>query len=321
MAHEIETDANGEGSAFYVGEPAWHGLGKVLPRDQDLTIPDAIVAAGLDWEVTTAPLVLKDDHEVGVPAFATRRTTDGSILGVVGPGYVPLQNIEAFKWFSPFLDSGLVKLEAAGSLRGGKRIWVLGKIQGQDAEVVAGDPIGGYVLLSNSHDGTMAIRSGFTRVRVVCQNTLSAAHREGTLLRIRHTSGATLDLEKVREIMDVAAHKFNLDIEVYQSLARRNITADDLDEYVRAVFDLPSAEDQKQKVNRTLDNVVNLFEQGRGAQLKGVRGTVWGAYNAVSEYVTHERGRDQNVRVDSTWFGDGQRTIEKALDIGLKLAA
>ena len=128
-------------------------------------------------------------------------------------------------------------------------------------------------------------------------------------------------LEKVREIMDVAAHKFNLDIEVYQSLARRNITADDLDEYVRAVFDLPSAEDQKQKVNRTLDNVVNLFEQGRGAQLKGVRGTVWGAYNAVSEYVTHERGRDQNVRVDSTWFGDGQRTIEKALDIGLKLAA
>lgn len=327
MAHEIEV-VDGKAHAFFVGEPAWHKLGKVFPEGTILAIDEAIKAAGLDWTVRLQPLHMKyDGEEMPVPGYATVRDSDKSVLGVVGPTYNPLQNIDAFKWFQPFLDAKTAALEAAGSLRNGKRVWVLAKISRDPIEIVKGDEIRKYLLLSNGHDGSLAIRGGFTNIRAVCANTIAQAHSSAAsrLLRVRHTKNAAKTLDEVREIMDLADREFSANAEQFKALARKGVSTEDLKKYVRKVFEPkviltePTPEDTSEDKNeRLLAKIIPLFEKGRGNDLPGVRGTMWGAYNAVNEYLNYERGNEAN-RLDSLWFGDSARLNQRALQTAMQM--
>ena len=100
------------------------------------------------------------------------REKEAVALGLVSNRYVPLQNIEAFSFFEPFIHNGWAQFHTAGALGNGERVWVLAKLDGQ---IVIGkdDAIDRYLLLSNKHDGTGAVSIRFTPIRVVCQNTLN----------------------------------------------------------------------------------------------------------------------------------------------------
>jgi phage/plasmid-like protein (TIGR03299 family) len=329
MAHEIETNLNGTANAFFVGEPAWHRLGKVFPEGTELTIPDAIVAAGLDWKVRLQPLHMSyDGEDLPVPGYATVRETDRSVLGVVGPTYKPLQNADAFNWFQPFLDMGAASLEAAGSLRQGRRVWVLAKIKGLEADVVPGDPVLSYILLSNGHDGTMAIRAGMTNTRVVCANTLAMAHKDAgsKLFRIRHTAKSTEALAVIQETMGHLTGEFNATIEQYRALSRCGVVKADIEKFVRRVFNPKVIEgganaEETDSCERLMPKIIRLFEEGAGNNLPGVRGTAWGLYNAATDFLTHERGSSEDNRLNSLWFGDSLRVNARALQTALLMAA
>ena len=185
---------------MFVGATPWHGEGTKL--DENPSISEAIVAAGLDWEVGTKSLFTAEGTEVN--AKATFRKTDNRVLGVVGPRYTPLQNQDAFDWFQPFLDAQECQLHTAGSLSEGEKVWVLAQLNRDNCEIVKGDEVSKFILLSNSHDGSTSIRVGYTPIRVVCVNTLAAAHnsKDSQLIRIRHTRSSKTNLDNVRDIMD-----------------------------------------------------------------------------------------------------------------------
>lgn len=253
---------------------------------------------------------------------ATYRVTDGSILGVVGPNYTPLQNIEAFQWFQPFLDAEECRFETAGSLKGGQRVWVLAKIQRNDMEVAKGDYVTKYILLSNSHDGSTAVRLGFTPIRVVCWNTLSMAHsnQASQLIRIRHCSGVKDQMENVREIMNLANQQFEATAEQYRLLANRNINAADLHKYVKLVLNVKEEDDQiKTRTRNIMERVFELFETGKGSEFG--KDTYWNAYNAVTEYLNYERGRTDDSRLTSLWYGDSFNMNQRALTTALEMVA
>jgi phage/plasmid-like protein (TIGR03299 family) len=323
MSHALEI-VNGQASMMYVGATPWHGLGQKL--NENPSIKEAIEAAGLNWKVETQNLFLADGTQA--PSKAVVREGKNDILGVVGPGYTPLQNIEAFEFFQDFLDSNQASLHTAGSLRDGKRIWVLAKINKSNMEIVKGDEIEKYVLLSNSHDGTMSVRAGFTPIRVVCANTLGMAHAKrggSNLIRLKHTKNLKQNLENVAEIMNLANQQFEATAEQYRALASSDINQSDLEKYVKLVFVGPGYEKMEQAGKKpardVLPKVVELFENGRGAQLPGVRGTYWAAYNAVNEYLGYAKGNDQQARLDKYWFGDSATTNQKALDLALELVS
>src|SRR5262245_54850777 len=165
MPHEVETMA-------YAGQMPWHGLGTALEQDDLFDWPNAVVKAGLNWEAELVPLVAADTR-AKVEHQAVRRKTDGKVLGVVGPKYTVLQNEDAFKWFEPFLEAKEAALHTAGSLRNGSRIWVLAKLSRDPLVIAQGDEVEKYLLLSHSHDGSLAVRVGFSPIRVVCANTLA----------------------------------------------------------------------------------------------------------------------------------------------------
>jgi phage/plasmid-like protein (TIGR03299 family) len=309
MAHLVE-------SLMYVGEAPWHKLGKgfIVPP----TLEEAIIAAGLNWKVGTKPLFTAQNEKV--EAMATFRESDQKILGVVGPKYTPLQNDEAFKFFTPFIDGKEATIECAGSLHGGRKVFILAKINRDPLKIVGDDTVEKYILLSNSHDGTLAVRAGFTPIRVVCNNTLQLAHSEGTsqLLRIRHTKSVVENLEKVQEIMNIANASFEATAEQYRLLAQTDIDQKTLAKYVKIVFAQKIAEEgDAESKSRVSEAVTKLFETGRGMDLPGVRGTYWAAYNAVTEYIQYERGNNEATRLDQTWFGAGAQLNKKALQTAI----
>jgi phage/plasmid-like protein (TIGR03299 family) len=311
MSHEIEVK-DGKASHFYVGQTPWHSLGTKL--DAPPTTKEGMIAAGLDWTVGLKPLFTGEGEQV--THRATFRETDGKILGVVGPAYNPLQNSDAFGFFDEFLDAKEATLETAGSLRGGARIWVLAKINRAPSVIVKGDEVQKYVLLSNSHDGTLATRVGFTPIRVVCNNTLSMAHNNGAskLLRVRHAKKNVQALEAVREAMNLADASFEATADVYRALAAKPFCTADLQKFVKIVF--PNARQKKEIAKpdyvvgegSAIDSILNAQGDSRtfGSSINEVlaetaRDSSSRAYEAIADLFENGQGNKLPGVAGTAW--------------------
>ena len=313
MAHAVE-------SMFYVGETPWHGLGTKVDESVASSIPLAIKAAGLDWRVEKLPVFTSDGQEVP-GSFCIRRDTDKKIVGCsVGNQYAALQNIDSFRWFEPFLETGQVKFETGGSLREGSVVWVLARIA-DNLQVTYGDEIAKYILLAHSHDGTLKVQGSGTPIRVVCQNTLRQSQKDKRtrfFINARHTKGLSLKLDEARQQLAKANHLFLLQLEQYQFLASKEITPVKQEEYFRKALDIdtPMEEKLETKSRNRVERLVELAETGMGATLKGAKGTWWGAFNGLTQYQTWEAGNNQENRLKNLWFSESN-----ALDLALEMAS
>jgi phage/plasmid-like protein (TIGR03299 family) len=228
-------------SMMYVKEVPWHRLGKRL--ENPATAAKAIEAAGLGWEVQLQPIYTGADRTVKVKdRFAVCRNdrldqADGGQLGIVGRDYTPLQNREAFTFLDPLVGENAAIYHTAGSLRQGRRVWLLAKLPGE-IRIVGDDIAQKFLLLSNSHDGGSAVRIGLTPIRVVCQNTLNLALRGMAGMAIRHESNVAQRVKQAHELLGLVNESFNQAGEMMQRMARTAVTAKRLGEYFEAV--LPS---------------------------------------------------------------------------------
>lgn len=317
MAHEFE-------SGMFVKEAAWHGLGVVL--DSPPTSEEAITQAGLNWFVKKESMYL-ENGDIIPDNYAIVRDSDNKVLGVVGNRYYPLQNKEAFDFFDPIVKDGVAKYESAGSLMGGKRIWVLAKLNGE-LEVGKNDVINKYVLLSNSHDGTSNVQTKITPVRVVCMNTLTAALRTKAIhqedeVKVRHTKSLTDKLKEGARILKTINDSYDNLYKIWKKMTEVKMPTVDVIEYFGTVFPAPKNSKNPYKTERIRTELHMLSaESSLGATLDSSAGTLWGAYNAVTAYIDHIR----SIRKDSTdekhlenvWFGSRYKTKNLALQVAIK---
>lgn len=313
MSHEIE-------SMFFKGETPWHGLGTEVHGV--LTSLEAIEKAGLDWKVNLVPLYTAED-ELVAERRAVQRDSDRRILGTVGTGYHALQNKDAFGFFDSFVNVKEATYETAGSLAGGRKVWVLAKLNRAPIEVVNGDVVQKFLLLSNSHDGTTSVKVGFTPIRVVCANTLAMAHgAQSQLLRVRHTARVKESVDQIIDIVNSADAQFEATAEKYKRLSRKGVNEADLKKYVKEVFyprmlKEDMSDRMVMRMERIEKSILRLFEVGRGAEITGVRGTAWGAYNAVNEFLTYEKPGEQDAKLDSLWFGHTANVNQRAFEMAM----
>ncbi len=315
MAHQIEGN-----KAFFTGQPAWHGLGTVL------TEAPTIEAA---WKLAYPHNLIKlpvqavcEGETLPIEGHSAIVRDDGKFIGMVGSRYELIQPYESFDFFRPWLESGMIELEAGGSLNDGARMWALGKIKGGEADVAKGDSIKAYVLAATSFDGSMSHVIGDTRTRVVCNNTLAQAMRDdnASMHKLRHTSSLRGAIDAVKMSIEIKLNEFRASVEAYKVLARKPMTAQKMVDYVTQVI-VPEDQDVKDlstKMQTKVLRVVDLLESQRGLELvPAIRGTAWQAYNAVSEYLTHEACRNEDTRLNSQWFGENARLNERALTMAL----
>lgn len=314
MAHEVETMA-------YAGELPWHGLGFNISAGS--TVEEWQGAAGLQWTVSKRPvLYAHGDAEAGktfVPfkdRFVLARDTDGKPFSVVSNRYKPVQPKEILEFFRDLVDMHGMTIETAGSLRGGQRVWALAKT-GDVHKVLGVDKVDGYLLLATSYDLTFSTLAQFTSVRVVCANTLaqSLGGQFSGRVSIPHFRG--FDADSVKNEMGIGKAQWSAFTAALDTLAKMKLDVAKATEVMQSVFKVdPVVVSAENAVNiQHVSNVIDLFS-GRaiGADVAGQTG--WGLLNATTEYIDkHKRARNQDTRLNSSWFGDGAQYKQHTMDL------
>jgi len=322
MAHRIYID-DGKAAMMYVGQEPWHGLGTKL--EHPATAEEAIKAAHLDWTVKKIPLYAWgegvaypiDDKFTVVPVHLWGQEKCPT-FGIVGRDYTPMQNHEAFQFFDPIVGEGAAIYHTAGALDEGRRIWLLAKLP-SDIEVAAGDITHKYLLLSNSHDGTGSVQIKFTPTRVVCHNTLTMALQEGeSAIRVPHTRDINERLKAARENLHLINTKYE-EIERVMTDMARVMMEGRLANYLKLVFpDPPSSKDRREfeRMEEQRRRAAVLFTKGKGNDLKGVAGSLWAAYNGITEMIDHGRNRrTPEQHLEHIWFGGGCNVKIRAYEV------
>jgi hypothetical protein len=298
MAHNLAL-TNGNTAMMYAGEVPWHQLGTKL--DEPATARQAIEAAGLNFQVELKALATTEGTMVPQRKGVVRGDTN-EVLGVVGNSYVPVQNYQAFGFLDAVVAEGGLRYHTAGALGKGERIWMLAKLPTQIHVRNSDDAVDKFLLLSNTHDGTTALRVYFTPIRVVCQNTLNLAETRGV--------GQGISIMQAK-------------IEI---LAQHSPSAEQLQSYFESLYPDP-ADANSSRVRKVRENLTRLFETGIGLDMPEIKGTTWAAYNAVTEWVDHHRPtRSTNAhdrashRLNSSWFGSGAKIKARAWNLACDMA-
>jgi phage/plasmid-like protein (TIGR03299 family) len=300
MSHGL-TEAD---SMFSVREVPWHGKGAVLER-APRSVTEAIELAGLDWRVEKKPITLagepgdspwKQRDPIG-GFYATVRQDTGEPLGIVGERYRVAQNREAFQFIDQLLGSA-VNFETAGSLHGGRKVWVLATLP--EHIEVGGDAVRPFVLLMNSHDGSTAVIAATTPIRVVCQNTLNwglkAAQQK---FSIRHTEALAQRVLEARRVLDLSIDYYRQFKVLGDRLASERCSEYQLrrvldDLYPSGTEDVASSRTRRSR-EATKNAVVELFLHGD--TVGNSPRSKWVAVNAIVEQTDwHRRLREGTDR-------------------------
>lgn len=260
----------------------WHGLG--TPVATAMTSGEALELAGLDWKVEPRPIY--NSKGVEIPNYkANTRTSDDSVLGIVSDRYTIVQNIDAFE-FTDTLIGGDVRYDTAGSLKNGKKIWLLAKIPEIN---ILEDKIDPYICFTNTHDGSGAVRVAVTPVRVVCENTLNFALQSASRSwSTKHMGDVKSKLEEARKTLELTErYLYNLN-EAALNLYSKHISPYALEKLYNELFPLDS-DDTLRKQNTSIamreefDRCYNVSDIGN------FRGTGWGFLMAATDFADHSR--------------------------------
>ena len=282
---------------FSAVETPWHRLGTVT--DDVLTAQDALVTAGLDWSVKLEPIYFQTQQETIkniASKFAVVRQTDESCYGVVGNRYTPVQNLDAFNFMDTLVDSGDAKYETAGSLNGGATIFIQMRLN--TILPIDNDEVLPYMLLTNSHDGSGALKVLMTPVRVVCSNTLRWALSKPTKnsISLRHTKSITGKIDEARNILGLTELFYDSFSQEVNNIIDTEVTNTVFTELIDKVFPMPELKEDDTTSVRQYNNTLSIREKivdNYNKEKNNGNDNGWGllnAYNSYELWQKHVRG-------------------------------
>jgi phage/plasmid-like protein (TIGR03299 family) len=324
--------SNSDHAMFSVKETPWHKLGNTL--DEYVNSDEARKAAKLDWLVHKLPSEYKNpitgEYIVDKSKFDLICGANGKRLGIVSDSYQVFQNREAFDFMDALVntDDRTAMYETAGALGDGEIIWMMIRLNMVDT-IGKDDAILPYLVLTNNHAGKGSLQAFFTPIRVVCQNTLSWAMSQAqNTVSIRHMGNLDQKVQEAQEVLGLAV-KANEDFTINaERLTQIEVKSEQIaEDYIVDLF-FPNREDEEEKMStratNIVTNVMDLYEgRGMGADMETAKGTAWGLYNAVTQYLDYETPSSQKTplkSLKSNLVGRGANIKRNAFDQALELA-
>jgi len=299
MGHQVYR-TNGKDSMAWTLQKPWHGLGQEV--DPNATVDEWAKAAQLEWEVLrsnityTIPKGGFRDSDIALP-YSDRqvlyRSDNYAPLHTVSAKYKIVQPLDVLGFYRELVTFLGYKIETAGSLDMGRRVWALAKT-GQDIDM-DGDKVEGYLLLATAYDASFSTTAQFTSVRVVCNNTLGAALEMGNQRMVRIPHYCDFNHTKVKADLGILA-------EVQEGFADKcwrlaSLKLDDCD--AAGVIWMAVGEQE-----RAFETTWELYKGGPGCEYPTAKNTAWGVINAITCYADHYKpARSSNNRLRSAWFG------------------
>ncbi len=321
MAHEIhKRDRFG-----HVGEPGWHGIGRPLPEGIDAQ--QAFQRMGIGWKTELLPLFGKSNEQsstgghILIPCPDHRvhvRSDTRQILGVVSKGYQPFENQDLAKFADALAgEDAAVTVETAGTLYDCRRVFALVKLP-YSVHAAADDRLDLYVLVANGHGGVACFSVWPTSIRVVCANTFRMSERDaGKGLRFRHTGDFDEKVRMARKVLGTAQREAKLFEEKVKALVGANLSIEGAKMFMERAWEISFGKldnlEGESLIKMTAKRDVEVADwldrmDNERNNLPGISGTLWSAFNAVTEWHDHERGRSlpvkqSQVRLHSNLFG------------------
>lgn len=290
-------------SMMWTGRTApWHGLGtRVMEAPNS---KNALTLAGLDWKVVQEPIYTETNDLI--PGYkANVRDTDNKVLGVVTERYKVVQNIEAFEFTDALLGEG-VRYETAGSLQGGKRVWLQARLPRE--YIITGERITPYLVFTNAHDGSGAIKTCLSPIRVICQNTLNLALADAKRCwSTNHTGDIKGKMEEAKNTLFMADKYMECLGKEIEALSRKQMSDKQVMEYIDILLPTdPRASDlQIKNINRLKEDVKRRYFEA--PDLKDLGKNAYRFINAVSDFATHNLPLRKTSNYQENLFA---RTIE-----------
>lgn len=321
MSHAID-ETTGKAAMAYTGEEPWHGLGQKLP--ENASISDWIEAAGMDWlaEKGEVDFTTKDGSRIVLPdRVVVYRNDTKAPLGFLSPDYNIIQPREILEFYEDLVKDHGFKVETAGVLFGGKKVWALANT-GQELNLDDNDILKKYVLLCTEYTGNASTIGMNTCIRVVCNNTISLAIN-GNEPKIRIPHSKNTNLAKIKTELGLAEPWDEFTDKIHQ-LVETPVSPEMAQRFMMELLypernpdEIPEDKRGIQKVTMALD----ILENAPGQNMVTAKNTAYGLWNAITYMVDHNpRSRTQDAQVSSAWFGSGDTLKRLALDkaLGLK---
>ena len=333
MAHQFSS------GVFCYNKPAWHRLGVVV--DGTLPAREAFRIANADFQVAGRP-VFDADMQL-IPGYqAITRMDTGRTLSVMTETYAPIQNESLIRIAEALHED--INMDAVCVIAEGKRVTFTARIRGAEGDVVPGDLVQQYLIGCTSHDGSIPFQLLFSPIRVVCQNTLSAAlglagkqKNRDSSIRIRHTKNADALIQRLPELVDVRRRQFIGGLDELRQMAATPCSLTQFRKYITEVFadqfsgtvndirgDKSTARPKVLEDFPCWPSLLHKFQgEAIGSDLRASNGSSWAAYQAVTEYLSHEAGRAKQAdqaarqRFESLYWGDAATRIKTAHEAAL----
>lgn len=306
MAANVET-------MFYTREKPWHGLGTKVEEAPSST--DALRLAGLDWQVIQEPIYTDTGERIS-GYKANVRDSDRKVLGVVTDRYKIIQNQEAFAFTDALLGEG-VRYETAGALQEGKKVWLLARLPRE--YIISGERISPYLVFSNTHDGSGAVKVALTPIRVVCNNTLNlalnTASRSWSMI---HTGNIRNKVWEAKNTLFMAEEYMEKLGKEFENLRKQKLSDQQVKEYIELLLPM-----EKNATAMQSKNIMKLRNDMRSRyydapDLKDVGNNAYRFINAVSDFATHSQPLRRTANYNENLFMrtmDGNPMIDKAYQL------
>ena len=291
--------------------------------------------AGLNWTVEKEPIYFQDGNKkIAVNGrYAMVRSDNKHAIGLVGNDYTAFQNHQLLDWANGLREFVDVQFHSAGELHGGKRVWLMLRLD-EKAWKWNGGEVFPRFFLGNAHDGSKTLTLTPSTIDVICQNALNMAFKNVAMVdgfRIHH--GAEI-VHKAREAQKLviqcseAWKETRRDLDV---LAHFPVKPGIVDTLLEEVFGKIEKDASKAKVTRRKnlkDSVMDVYNGDHGKTARGEN--LWNAFSAVTEIIDHESPfhsesdgeavSEAHARFESNVLGVNAKRKAQLFDFALSIA-